>query len=67
MKLDNIPIANKARDDAWQAFIKRKDVEAFFKDKDHTFKFPLEHGWYEVWCQCWEMAWEKGYREGRKA
>lgn len=64
--LNNIPIANKERDAAWKAFIKRKDVKAFFKDKDDTFKFPLERGWYELWCQCWEMAWEAGCRDGKK-
>jgi hypothetical protein len=36
-------------------------VQEFFKDKDDMFKFPLQHGWYEVWCQCWEKAWEAGF------
>ena len=64
MRVDNIPIYNKDRDKAWEAFIKRKDVTEFFKDKDDAefkFKFPLEQGWYEVWCQCWEKAWDKGW------
>ena len=45
MKLDHIPIADKARDAAWAKFIKRKDVKEFFKDKDYTLRFPLERGW----------------------
>ncbi len=61
MRVDNIPIYNKDRDKAWENFIKRKDVQEFFKDKDDTFKFPLERGWYEVWCQCWEKAWDAGW------
>lgn len=64
MRVDNIPLYNKDRDKAWEAFIKRKDVTEFFKDKDGAefkFKFPLEQGWYEVWCQCWEKAWDKGW------
>ena len=60
MRLDNISIANKERDAAWERFIKRKDVQEYFKDKEDVFKFPLERGWYEVWCQ----AWEQGYQTG---
>ena len=53
MRVDNIPIYNKDRDKAWEAFIKRKDVTEFFKDKDDAefkFKFPLEQGAVRV-CQ----------------
>ena len=41
MKLDDIPVGNKERDAAWAAFIERKDVQEFFKDKDDAFRFPL--------------------------
>lgn len=61
MKLDNIPVSDKDRDAAWSAFIKRKDVQEFFKDKDDAFRFPLERGWYEVWCAAWGKAWDKGF------
>lgn len=66
MKQDNIPIANKARDKAWQAYIKRKDVKEYFGKKDEAFKFPLERGWYEVWCQCWEKAWQQGWNDAQE-
>lgn len=62
MKIGNIPVQDKDRDAAWAAFIKRKDVQEFFIDKDDMFKFPLQHGWYEVWCQCWEKAWDAGFK-----
>ena len=29
---DDVPLLNKERDKAWEAFIKRKDVNAMFKD-----------------------------------
>jgi hypothetical protein len=57
--LDDIPIYNKARDKAWGAFIKRKDVKALF-DKG----FPLYGGYYELWCQAWSRAWEDGHKAG---
>lgn len=66
MKTGNIPIADKKRDAAWAAFIKRKDVKEFFKSHDRDFQFPLERGWYEVWCQAWEKAWDAGYETGVK-
>jgi len=55
MKLNNIPIQNKERDKAWEAFIKRKDVKAFMKENS-DFKFPL-NGSYEMWCIAWDKAW----------
>ncbi len=61
MDVGNIQIQNKDRDAAWAAFIKRKDVQEFFKDKDDMFKFPLQHGWYEVWCQAWDKGWDAGF------
>jgi hypothetical protein len=60
--LDDIPIYNKARDKAWEAFIKRKDVKGVFGDDEHNF--PLEQGWYELWCQAWSRAWDDGFKEG---
>lgn len=77
MKFDNILIQNKARDKAWEAFIKRKDVKAFM-EKNKDYKFPLdgsyelwcmawEKAWdYELWCMAWEMAWEKAWDAGFK-
>ena len=59
MKLDNIPINNPDRDKAWEAFIKRKDVNAFMKGKAE-FKFPLD-GSYELWCVAWDKAWNAGF------
>lgn len=56
MNVGNIPVQDKERDAAWAEFIKRKDVQEFFKDKDDMFRFPLERGWYEVWCQAWHKA-----------
>lgn len=61
MKFNDIPVVNKERDAAWSAFIKRKDVQEFFKYKDDAFRFPLERGWYEVWCVAWHKAWDKGF------
>lgn len=55
MKLNNIPIQNKERDKAWEAFIKRKDVKALMKENS-DFKFPLD-GSYEMWCIAWDKAW----------
>lgn len=65
MKLDNIPINNRARDKAWEAFIKRKDVKAYMKNKTE-FKFPLD-GSYELWCAAWDKAWHDGFMEGHEA
>ena len=50
MRLDDIPIHDKARDKAWEAFIKRKDVKDFAK-QEPPFEFPIGRGWYELWCQ----------------
>lgn len=61
---DNIPVTNRARDKAWEAFIKRKDVKGMFGDPD--FNFPLECGWYELWC-LWCQAWEPGWQDGFKS
>lgn len=36
---DNVPLANRERDRAFEAFIKRKDVKAMFSD---GFPFPSE-------------------------
>ena len=62
MKLNNIPIQNKERDKAWEAFIKRKTVIAFMKDRQ-GFKFPLD-GSFDVWCVAWETAWQEGFKTG---
>ena len=62
MKLDNIPINNRARDKAWEAFIKRKDVKTYMKDKTE-FRFPL-NGSYEIWCIAWDKAWTAGFNAG---
>ena len=56
MNVGDIPVQDKDRDAAWAAFIKRKDVQAFFANKDDMFRSPLERGWYEVWCQAWHKA-----------
>ena len=37
--LDDIPIRNTARDKAWEAFIKRKNIDGLFPQE---FKFPLD-------------------------
>ena len=59
--LDDIPIYNKARDKAWEAFIKRKDVK---KSGMFSKGFPLEREYYELWCQAWERAWTDGHKNG---
>ena len=59
--LDDIPIQNKARDKAWETFIKRKGTKDMFPQE---FKFPLDRGYYELWCQCWNKAWDAGFKEG---
>jgi hypothetical protein len=50
---DDIPIYNIARDKAWEAFIKRKDVK---KSGMFSQGFPLEREYYELWCQAWHRA-----------
>ena len=62
--LDDIPIYNKARDKAWEAFIKRKDVKHLVKHGVFDKGFPLYGGYYELWCQAWGRAWENGFAEG---
>ena len=64
MKLNNIPIQNKERDKAWEAFIKRKDVKAFMKENS-DFKFPL-NGSYEMWCIAWDKAWDTAVKTAPK-
>lgn len=58
---DDVPLANKERDRAWEAFIKRKDARAMFTD---GFEFPLNRGFYDLWCICWAKAWDKGFHAG---
>jgi hypothetical protein len=62
--LDDIPIQNAARDKAWEAFIKRKNIDGLFPQE---FKFPLDRGYYELWCQCWSKAWNAGFVDGYNA
>ena len=61
---DDVPISNPDRDQAWEAFIKRRDVKAMMKNKK-DFKFPLD-GSYDLWCIAWEKAWADGFIEGWK-
>ena len=61
---DDVPLCNKERDKAWEAFIKRKDVKQMFADKE--FGFPLNGGYYDLWSICWAKAWDKGFHEGWK-
>jgi len=58
---DNVPLANRERDRAFEAFIKRKDVKAMFSD---PFPFPLNRGYYDFWCIVWAKAWDKGFKIG---
>ena len=58
---DDVPMLNKERDQAWEKFIKRKDVKAMMKSKE-DFKFPMD-GSYELWCIAWEFAWDAGWRK----
>jgi hypothetical protein len=60
-KLDDIPLYDKARNKAWEAFIKRKDVK---KSGVYDEGFPLYGGYYELWCQAWGRAWENGFKQG---
>ena len=62
--LDDIPIYNKARDEAWGAFIKRKDVKHLVKHGLFDKGFPLYGGYYELWCQAWDRAWTAGFKDG---
>jgi hypothetical protein len=54
---DDVHISNPARDKAWEAFIKRKDVAGWAVDKEG---FPL-NGFYDVWCIAWSKGWDTGY------
>jgi hypothetical protein len=58
---DNVPLANRERDRAFEAFIKRKDVRSMFSD---GFPFPLNRGYYDLWCIVWAKAWDKGFKIG---
>lgn len=58
---DDVPLANRERDRAFEAFIKRKDVKAMFSD---GFPFPLNRGYYDFWCIVWAKAWDKGFKIG---
>jgi hypothetical protein len=58
---DDVPLANRERDRAFEAFIKRKDVKAMFSD---PFPFPLNRGYYDFWCIVWAKAWDKGFKIG---
>jgi hypothetical protein len=62
--LDDIPIYNIARDKAWEAFIKRKDVKHLVKHGLFDKGFPLYGGYYELWCQAWDRAWTDGFKSG---
>ena len=62
--LDDIPIYNQARDKAWEAFIKRKDVK---KSGMFSQGFPLYGGYYDLWCQAWDRAWKDGFNRGFKS
>jgi len=54
---DDVQINNPDRDKAWEAFIKRKDVEGWAVDKEG---FPL-NGFYDVWCIAWSKGWDKAF------
>ena len=58
--LDDVPLCNKERDKAWEAFIKRKDVKQMFLN-DKEFGFHLNSGYYDLWSICWSKAWDKGF------
>lgn len=62
--LDDIPIYNKARDKAWEKFIKRKDVKHLVTHGLFDKGFPLYGGYYELWCQAWSRAWDSGFNDG---
>ena len=61
---DDVPLCNKERDKAWEAFIKRKDAQNLFSEKG--FEFPVNPGYYDLWCICWAKAWDKGFHAGIK-
>ena len=63
--LDDVPLRNKERDEAWEAFIKRKDVKKLFL-YDKEFSFPLNGAYYDLWSICWAKAWDKGFHAGIK-
>jgi len=58
---DDVPLANRERDRAFEAFIKRKDVRSMFSDGS---PFPLNRGYYDFWCIVWAKAWDKGFKIG---
>jgi hypothetical protein len=60
--MDDVPLANPARDKAWGDFIKRKGAAHLFADKD--FDFPINGGFYAMWCICWAKAWDAGFHSG---
>ena len=60
---DDVPLMNKARDKAWEAFTKRKNAATLFTD-DKDFEFPLNGGFYAMWCVCWAKAWDAGFHKG---
>ena len=61
---DDVPLCNKERDKAWEAFIKRKDAKNLFSEKG--FEFPVNPGYYDLWGICWAKAWDKGFHAGIK-
>ena len=61
---DDVPLYNKERDKAWEAFIKRTDAQNLFSEKG--FEFPVNPGYYDLWCICWAKAWDKGFHAGIK-
>ena len=63
---DDVPLMNKARDKAWEAFTKRKNAATLFTD-DKDFKFPLNGGFYAMWCVCWAKAWDAGFHKGAES
>jgi hypothetical protein len=63
---DDVPLMNKARDKAWEAFTKRKNAATLFTD-DKDFEFPLNGGFYAMWCVCWAKAWDAGFKSGYEA
>ena len=64
--MDDIPLQDKARDKAWESFIKRKDVQPILGGTydDEGFAFPLAAQWHFLWCQAWERAWQEGFYDG---
>ena len=61
---DNVPIVNKERDEAWAAFIRRKDVKELMSFANDEPSFPLGGGYYDLWCIVWAKAWDAGFYEG---